>query len=100
MSFLLATLLALSPGTQQAPRELEIIREPSLLVLPCREAAQAYFKAQDITTYQWSASHKTRGNALLVDGRLRLEGGKDVRVRCQLARGGRLGNMELEITGP
>lgn len=100
MSLLLSTLLTLSPAPHEIPRELEIIREASVLVIPCREAAEAYFEAQDITTYQWSASHKSRGNALLVDGKLRLEDGKDVRVSCSLARGSRLGNMELEIAGP
>ena len=98
MSLLLSTVLALSPAPDEVPRELEIIREASLLVIPCREGAEAYFKAQDIPTYQWSASHKSRGSTLLVDGRLRLEGGKDVRVSCWLARGARLGTMTLEIT--
>lgn len=98
MSLLLTTLLALSPAPHEVPRELEIIREASLLVIPCREAAEEYFEAQDRVTYQWSASHKSRGNVLLVDGRLRLEDGKDVRVSCWLARGARLGTMKLEIT--
>ncbi|GGA78949.1 hypothetical protein GCM10011521_16450 [Arenimonas soli] len=97
MSLLLSTLLALAPAPHEIPREQVIVREASLLVVPCREAAQAYFKAQDVTTYQWSASHKSRGNTLFVDGRLRLEDGKDVRVSCWIARGARLGSMTLEI---
>jgi prepilin-type processing-associated H-X9-DG protein len=97
MSVLLTALLASSSVAYAVPQDEIVILEASALVAPCREEAEAYFVGQGLVTYQWSASHKSRGNALFVDGTLRVEGGRDVQVSCRLPRGARLGHMNLEI---
>lgn len=97
MSVLVAALLASSSVAYVVPRDEIVILEASALVVPCREEAEAHFVEQGLATYQWSASHKSRGSALMVDGTLRVEGGRDVQVSCRLPRGARLGHMTFEM---
>lgn len=96
MSVALAVLVA-SAAVYPVPRAEIAIHQASELVAPCREEAQAHFLGQGRATSQWSASHKSRGNDLFVEGRLRIHGGGDVEVRCLLPRGARLGHMRMEI---
>lgn len=100
MSIWLATLLAASTAAPAVPRAEWIVHEASELVVPCREEAEAHYVGRGLVTYQWTASHKSRGNALFVDGTLRVEGGHDVRVSCRLPRGARLGHMTMELAAP
>jgi hypothetical protein len=98
MSVLLATLLATSSVSAPLPRDEMVIYAASELVAPCREASEAHFVGRGLATYQWSASHKSDGNALLVEGTLRVEGGRDVRVSCRLPSGARLGYMTMTFS--
>lgn len=97
MSLLLATLLASTAVTPVIAREDIVVFEAGGLVAPCREEAEAHFAGQGLPTYQWTASHKSRGNLLLVDGTLRVDG-EDMEVACRLSRGARLRYMTLEIS--
>lgn len=94
------TVLMMLAATAVHPdvlREQALVYEASGLVAYCREQAEERFAAQDRATYQWSASHKSRGNTLMVDGLLRLEGGKEAQVSCRLPRGRRLVQMTIDI---
>ncbi|KAF1704550.1 hypothetical protein [Pseudoxanthomonas kaohsiungensis] len=95
----LATLPALaSDPAGYDPHEREI-RQASELVPWCRQEAEARFVARGERTYQWSASYSDRGNALSVEGRLRVEG-RDVAVTCRIARGARERYATIEIEDP
>ena len=65
----------------------------------CRREAEAHFAGRGIETYQWTASHSSRGNLLKVDGRLRA-GGKDGVVTCRVARGARERYASIDIQSP
>ena len=80
------------------PHEREI-SQASELVPWCRQEAQARFVARGERTYQWSASYSDRGNALSVEGRLRVEG-RDVTVNCRIARGARERYATIDIQDP
>ena len=101
MSIVLVALMNLTQIQlpPSARRDDVVVYEASGLVAPCREEAEAYFVGQGHTTYQWAASHRSRGNVLHVEGRLRV-GHDDVQVRCRLPRGGRLTYMVLEVDRP
>jgi hypothetical protein len=64
-------------------------RTASQLAPWCREEAEAHVIATGKTPYQWTASHHDRGDVLIVEGKLRVEGGNDVAVTCRIARGAR-----------
>ena len=80
------------------PHEREI-SQASELVPWCRQEAEARFVARGERTYQWSASYSDRGNALAVEGRLRVEG-RDVAVTCRIARGARERYATIDIQDP
>ena len=80
------------------PHEREI-SQASELVPWCRQEAEARFVARGERTYQWSASYSDRGNALSVEGRLRVEG-RDVTVNCRIARGARERYATIDIQDP
>ena len=92
----LLTQVALPPS---ARRDDIVVFAASQLVAPCREEAEAYYVGKGHTTYQWAASHKSRGNVLYVEGRLRVDQ-DDVQVKCRLPQGGRLTYMVLEVDKP
>jgi hypothetical protein len=100
MSILLAVLLASSATLPSTPRDEIVINDASELVALCREETEARFTAKGLVTYQWISSYKSRGNTLFVDGTLRIQAGKNVKVACRLARGARLGYMSLDISEP
>jgi hypothetical protein len=99
MSILIAALLTPVQLPPSAHRSDIVIHQASELVAPCREEAAAYFVGKGKTVYQWAASHKSRGNVLHVEGRLRVEG-DDVQVLCKLPTGARLTYMTLEVDKP
>jgi hypothetical protein len=99
MSILIAAILTPVQLPQSVPRDEIVVHEASELVDFCREEATARYVGKGKTVYQWSASHKSRGNSLFVNGRLRVQG-KDIQVACTLPRGARLAYMTLEIEQP
>jgi prepilin-type processing-associated H-X9-DG protein len=99
MGILIAALFVAVELPTSGYRDGIVVQEASELVAHCREEATAYFVGHGRATHQWTASHKSRGNVLYVDGRLRVEG-NDVRVACNLPRGARLTYMTLEVEKP
>lgn len=99
MSTLLAVLLTVITLPPSAKRDDIVLFEASDLVGYCRSEAEAYYVGKGHVTYQWAASHKSRGNVLYVDGRLRVDH-DDVQVKCRLPRGARLTYMTLEVSQP
>ena len=75
------------------------IHQASDLVPWCRQEAEARYIGRGETTHQWSAKYSDRGNTLSVEGRLRVEG-RDVKVRCRIARGAREQYATIEIEDP
>lgn len=75
------------------------ILQASDLVPWCRQEAEARYIGRGEKVYQWSASHSSRGQALKVEGRLRVEG-RDVKVECRIASGARLRYATVEIEDP
>lgn len=71
----------------------------SALVPWCRSEAEARYVALGMTPYQWRARYHDKGNALFVDGRLRVDG-DDIDVRCRIARGAREEYAVIEIDDP
>lgn len=74
----------------------QVIDRASQLVPWCRAEAEERFVAKGLTPYQWSASYHDRGKMLHVSGRLRVEG-RDVEVRCRIARGSNDHYATIEI---
>lgn len=74
-----------------------VITTSSELRTWCRREAETRFVAEGRTTYQWTASHHSRGNVLHVNGTLRVEG-IDYLVECRIARGAREHYGNIEIT--
>jgi len=99
MSLLLPVLLTAVTLPPAAWRDDIVVYQASDLVGYCRSEAEAYYVGKGHTTYQWTASHKSRGNQLLVEGRLRV-GDKDVEVACRLPSGARLTYLTLEVSAP
>jgi prepilin-type processing-associated H-X9-DG protein len=100
VSILIAALLTPIQLPQPPVRRDEIVVvEAGDLVDVCREEATAHYVGKRKTVYQWAASHKSRGNGLFVDGRLRVEG-EDVRVACMLPKGARLAYMTIDLEKP
>lgn len=91
-----APALANEPDGYYHERE---IHKASDLAPWCRQEAEARFVARGERTYQWSASYSDRGNALSVEGRLRVEG-RDVKVNCRIARGARERYATIDIQDP
>jgi len=75
------------------------VHQASELVPWCRQEAEARYIGRGETTHQWSARHSDRGNMLSVEGRLRVEG-RDVQVKCRIARGAREQYATIEIDDP
>jgi len=96
-------LLAAQPSLASDPAAYDPyereISQASELVPWCRQEAEARFVARGERTYQWSASYSDRGNALSVEGRLRVEG-RDVKVNCRIARGARERYATIDIQDP
>jgi len=99
MSAFLAMLLTAITLPPSATRDSITLFEASELVAYCRSEAEAYYVGKGHTTYQWTASHKSSGNVLYVDGSLRVDQ-DDVKVACRLPRGARLTYMTLEVSRP
>lgn len=101
MSVLLVAMLSFTQIQlpPSARRDDITVHVASDLVAPCREEAEAYFVGRGRTTYQWAATHKSRGNVLHVQGRLRVNQ-DDVQVRCRLPMGARLTYLVLEVDRP
>ena len=99
MSVVLAALLTVIPLPPSATRDDIVLYEASDLVGYCRSEAEAYYVGKGYVTYQWAASHKSRGNVLYVSGRLRVER-DDVEVACRLPKGARLTYMTVEVSQP
>src|SRR5262245_36076238 len=83
MSVALVVLLTVVSLPPSARRDDVVVYEASELVDPCRAEAEAYFVGKGYAIYQWAASHKSSGNALLVNGRLHV-GHEDVEVKCRV----------------
>jgi len=99
---LLVPLLAALPAMAHeiVPYERErVFTGASQLVPWCRQEAQAHFTARGLPTYQWTASYQDRGNVLHVEGQLRVDG-RNVQVRCWIARGAREHLANIEIREP
>jgi hypothetical protein len=92
----LAVLLLAVTLPPPAPPDEPVINEASELVEPCRREAEAHFVGRGLATYQWTASHSSKGQTLQVAARLRVEG-RDVPVACRIARGARLAYMTVEL---
>ena len=99
MSAVLAVLLTVITLPPSATRDDIVLFEAGELVDYCRSEAEAYYVGKGRITYQWAASHKSRGNVLYVSGRLRVEH-DDIQVACRLPRGARLTYMTLEVSQP
>lgn len=96
----LALLLVLSPAPVVVDGDVYVEREihaASQLVSWCRDEAEARVVATGATPYQWTSSHHDRAKVLEVDGRLRVEGGDDITVKCRIARGARERFATIEI---
>ena len=81
-----AVTAAPSPTVAEDVHHDRVIASASLLAPWCRTEAEARIVAQGGTPYQWTASYRDRGKVLEVDGKLRVDG-RDVAVRCRVARG-------------
>jgi len=99
MSTLLVMLLTVIALPPSATRDDIVLFEASDLVGYCRSEAEAYYVGKGHEIYQWAASHKSRGNVLYVDGRLRVDH-DDIQVACRLPKGARLTYMTLEVSQP
>lgn len=74
----------------------QVIYEASTLVTWCRAEAEMRYRVQNITPYQWTASHHVSVDTLYVDGKLRVHG-DDVVVRCRMLSGARTATAIVEI---
>ena len=92
------TALAHQHDDGSGPHE-HVINQASELLVWCKAEAQARYVAKNITPYQWTASHYEDGNALRIEGKLRVHG-DDVAVRCRIARGAREQHATIEIDDP
>lgn len=86
--FASAALPASAQVPAPSPEVERVINTGSELAAWCRTEAEARFVAEGRATYQWTSSHQSRGNTLIVKGRLRVEG-TDYVVDCRIARGAR-----------
>jgi len=78
----------------------EIVFTQASELLPwCRAEAEAHYVGKGVTPYQWTGRYYDRSNVLYVEGRLRA-GGKDVDVRCRVARDARERYAVIEIDDP
>ena len=97
---ILPTLLLLAtPAPVVVEGDVYVEREfhtASQLVSWCREEAEARVVANGGEPYQWRASHKSTGDVLEVEGKLRVDG-EDLGVRCRVARGARERYASIEI---
>lgn len=92
-----ASLQASAQVPVPVPAVEPVINTGSELARWCRTEAEARFVAEGRAIYQWSSSHHSRGNTLIVNGRLRVEG-TDYLVECRIARGAREYYGSIEIT--
>ena len=86
-------------GATFAQDSQRVINEASELAKWCKAEAEARYVAKNIPTFQWTASHYSKGNALYAEGRLRVHG-DDVVVKCRIARGAREEYGIVEIADP
>jgi hypothetical protein len=77
-----------------------VIAQASDLEPWCKSETEARYIAKGITPYQWTASYHDDGNALYVDGKVRVHE-DDVAVHCRIARGAReeYGTVEIDDSG-
>lgn len=66
----------------------------------CKAKAELSFMQRDIPTFQWTATHRNQMGRLYVDGKLRVQGGKDMVVRCEIASGAPEGTASISINEP
>ncbi len=77
----------------------EIVFNQASELLPwCRAEAEAHYVGKGIAPYQWTGRYYDRSNVLYVEGKLRADG-KDVEVRCRVARDARERYAVIEIDG-
>ena len=92
-------LLAIAAPALAHYDDNQVIYEASTLVTWCRAEAEMRYRVQNITPYQWTASHHNENDTLYVDGKLRVHG-DDVAVRCRMLRGARTATATVEIDDP
>ena len=80
-------LCAAQAAAAQGNNEI-VFNQASELMPWCQNEAKAHFAGRGEATYQWSASHFSKGDTLIVEGQLRTDKG-DVPVTCRVARGAR-----------
>lgn len=96
---LFALMLMMSPAPVVVEGDVYVEREfhnASELVSWCRDEAEARVVASGGEPYQWRASHKSQGDTLIVEGKLRVDG-EDLTVRCRVARGARERYASIEM---
>lgn len=95
----IAVVLAFALLPVWAHDDDEIIFSQASELLPwCRAEAEAHYIGKGVTPYQWTGRYYDRSNVLYVEGRLRADG-KDVEVRCRVARDARERYAVIEIDG-
>lgn len=95
-----AALLAMWTLPASAHDHDELVFTQAGELLPwCRAEAEAHFVGKGVTPYQWTGRYYDRSNVLYVEGRLRADG-KDVDVRCRVARDARERYAVIEIDDP
>lgn len=90
------TLILAALGADAHEEEDEPIESASGLREWCKAESEAYFVAEGVTPYNWSASWHEEGNTLIVDGEWRV-GSDQVAVTCRVMKGARKKNAVYEI---
>lgn len=52
----------------------------------CKKESENYFVSKEKTPYNWTASWRTKGNMLIVEGKWRVNR-EDIVVKCKIAKG-------------
>ena len=100
MRYGIAAVLGFALLPASAHDDDEIVFTQASELLPwCRAEAEAHYVGRGVTPYQWTGRYYDRSNVLYVEGRLRA-GGKDVEVRCRVARDARERYAVIEIDDP
>lgn len=91
LALLLAALVAYAHEEEDEP-----IENASELRTWCKEESEAYFVAEGVTPYNWSASWREEGNTLIVEGEWRV-GREQIPVTCRVMKGARKKSAVYEI---